>query len=510
MAERRKHRSKTIRSPRASLLSPSSRRDLVAGVVAELETHYMNATREREDEAGLAAPSGKTEATAEPSAVAGWVAAAQQFGLHVFTLLLPSLVAWAVATLLLLIALQLQVGWLLPIVFLAMLVVFLAAEAVILQLAIDLWQGREVTFTSALQRLGTRTLWRFIATSLLTRILTLVGLLCFLVPGLLFLARRGFLSGVVVLLEGSSGVAALRRSGQLTQGMRPWRFVLGSWAAYIAAYAQLSVLLPLGVVSGLPDEIASHWDVIDRTIEGMIYCLWVPFDALLAVWFYLRCAGQSPAAVVVPSARKAVWVPALLSGIFLLQFPFYSRSWCDAFWIPGGSMHPTLQIGDHLFVDKSAYGLELPLFGKLTPTANPRRGDIVAFVSPHDGMTLMKRVVAIEGDEVEIVDKELYVNGELVHEPYVIHADASPSRIPTRDEFGPVVVPDGHFFALGDNRDQSHDSRFWGFARVDDLLGRSIDFVYWSRSTDRWLPNWYRFGPVFDDYATSRVPRLGS
>jgi signal peptidase I len=156
----------------------------------------------------------------------------------------------------------------------------------------------------------------------------------------------------------------------------------------------------------------------------------------------------------------------------------------QAFWVPSGSMLPTIQIGDHIFVNKLAYGFQLPLVGQVVEFSTPERNDIVVFVSPVDHSTdLIKRVVAVAGDVVEIRNKRLFVNGVPVVEPYAHFVERSMHGpgVP-RDNYGPTTVPEGKMFCLGDNRDKSYDSRFWGFADVADVKGKAT-FVYWSRDS---------------------------
>jgi len=167
----------------------------------------------------------------------------------------------------------------------------------------------------------------------------------------------------------------------------------------------------------------------------------------------------------------------------------------QAFWVPSGSMLPTIQIGDHLFVNKLAYSLRLPFVGtELFRTGKPHRGEIVVFVSPVDRHTdLIKRIVAVEGDTVEIRNKQLYVNGERVKDSHAYFSIRRINPNSPRDNYGPITVPKGKFFVLGDNRDHSYDSRFWGFGNVSDIKGRAM-FVYWSRLPGRWWPRMGRFG----------------
>lgn len=155
----------------------------------------------------------------------------------------------------------------------------------------------------------------------------------------------------------------------------------------------------------------------------------------------------------------------------------------QAFKIPSGSMLPTLQIGDHLLVNKFIYGIKLPFTGKiLVPWKTPVRGDVVVFRFPKDrNVDYIKRVIGVAGDKVEIVNKKLKINDAEVVDLHAhfnssseLNADTSP-----RDNFGPITVPPGKIFVMGDNRDNSYDSRFWGFVDQTDILGKAF-ILYWS------------------------------
>jgi len=173
----------------------------------------------------------------------------------------------------------------------------------------------------------------------------------------------------------------------------------------------------------------------------------------------------------------------------------------EAFRIPTASMENTLLVGDFLLVNKAVYGAEIPGTGLHTPAfTEPERGDVVVFVPPHDPTkNYVKRLVGLPGDTLEMRDKELLVNGRPLDEPYVQYLDqagdavhpgmgwqsnhliASTARAyhPTRDNWGPLVVSDGQYFMLGDNRDNSEDSRYWGFVPRSAIRGRPW-FVYYS------------------------------
>ncbi len=154
----------------------------------------------------------------------------------------------------------------------------------------------------------------------------------------------------------------------------------------------------------------------------------------------------------------------------------------QAFKIPSGSMLNTLQIGDHILVNKFIYGVRLPFAGTvLVPVSDPDRGDIVVFKFPEDPKKdFIKRVVAVAGDTVEVRDKRVYVNGELQNHDYAIHLDPHIQRVErNRDNLGPIAVPKDSLFVMGDNRDYSYDSRFWGFVDMDEIKGKAF-MIYWS------------------------------
>jgi signal peptidase I len=176
----------------------------------------------------------------------------------------------------------------------------------------------------------------------------------------------------------------------------------------------------------------------------------------------------------------------LVAGLFL---GFTNTFVLKTFYIPSGSMENTLLVGDHLIVNRYIYG---PATGERLsplPGRGPQRGDVVVFRSPEDPqIDLVKRLVGLPGDRIEVRQKALYVNGRLVDDTsFAIHKDphtgternAFQYQRYRRDNFGPVLVPDGHYFFLGDNRDFSYDSRYWGAVPEHYIKGRAF-LIYWS------------------------------
>jgi signal peptidase I len=154
----------------------------------------------------------------------------------------------------------------------------------------------------------------------------------------------------------------------------------------------------------------------------------------------------------------------------------------QAFKIPSGSMIPTLVIGDHILVTKFIYGTKIPFSDKsILVFKQPEKGDIIVFKYPEDPKKdFIKRVVATGGDTLEERNKIMYVNGKEVTEPYAYHGDSfvRPRGDP-RDNFGPLIVPENKVFVMGDNRDQSFDSRYWGFVDIKAIKGKAL-IIYWS------------------------------
>ncbi len=172
----------------------------------------------------------------------------------------------------------------------------------------------------------------------------------------------------------------------------------------------------------------------------------------------------------------------------------------QAFKIPSGSMLETLQIGDQILVNKFIYGIKIPFTdGKtLIPVKDPIKGDIVVFKFPKDpSKDFIKRVVATGGDTLEIIDKKLYVNEKLVKgEKYAVYKDKvvysphypDPNTV-RRDNLKKIKVPKNKLFVMGDNRDNSHDSRFWGFVERRAIKGKAM-IIYWSWNKDKLVPLW--------------------
>ena len=188
-------------------------------------------------------------------------------------------------------------------------------------------------------------------------------------------------------------------------------------------------------------------------------------------------------------ALAVAFILALFIRTFLVQ----------AFKIPSGSMLETLQIGDHILVNKLRYGIRIPIVGKrILKFQDPRRGDVIVFVYPVDPTKdFIKRVVGEPGDTVEVKHKHVLINGQAIEDPHgqFVEGPGENSRLTPRDNYGPVTVPADHVFVMGDNRDRSYDSRFWGFVPLDDVRGKAF-VIYWSwDGEDRWV-RWERIGDV--------------
>ncbi len=214
-------------------------------------------------------------------------------------------------------------------------------------------------------------------------------------------------------------------------------------------------------------------------------------------------APQTAASTLKPAAKPVrplaenfvrIWAPTLVTALFIITFNV------QAFEIPSGSMEKTLKIGDHVLVDRIRFAPAARYMHGIVPYRRLRHGDIVVFMSVvQPDLHLVKRVIGLPGDRIRLVNKVVFRNGVALKEPYAIH---QPGIDPGRDDFptqglpygatpqwtatysqyvhnGWLVVPPGHFFVMGDNRDISYDSRYWGFVPDRNLIGRPV-IVYWS------------------------------
>jgi signal peptidase I len=184
-------------------------------------------------------------------------------------------------------------------------------------------------------------------------------------------------------------------------------------------------------------------------------------------------------------ARIWEWLKSFGSTIVFVWI--FTQGVAQATVVPSESMFPTILVGDHFFLDKFAFPANYPsMLQKYLPTRTIERGEIVAFWSPENPkMRLVKRVIGLPGEKLEIRNRDVYINGRKLNEPYVQHTD--PRSFDKRDKFGPVSIPADHFFMMGDNRDNSNDSRFWGFAPRESLIGRPL-FIYWSYDDEPYSP----------------------
>ncbi len=208
----------------------------------------------------------------------------------------------------------------------------------------------------------------------------------------------------------------------------------------------------------------------------------------------------------------------LLMILVLMAVRSAIADWND---VPSGSMNPTIVQGDRVFVNKLAYDLKVPFTTwHIATWGSPKRGDIIVFFSPVDGTRLVKRVVGLPGDKVELREERLFVNGQPAdYEPLPqatgrdVPSDNDGERVYTREKlmnspahpltilperaarrtFGPIPVPEGQYFVMGDNRDNSNDSRFWGTVPRDRILGRAVGVVMSLDHEHCFEPRWHRF-----------------
>ena len=189
------------------------------------------------------------------------------------------------------------------------------------------------------------------------------------------------------------------------------------------------------------------------------------------------------------------WIESLtFTIVFVLLFTNFIA---QATQVPTESMKPTIMVGDHFFLDKFAFPANYPEgIQPFLPQRTLERGDIIAFNAPDGGnIPFVKRIVGLPGEEVDLRSKVVYIDGAPLDEPYKIHVDNhvygdepwTPEGLRVRDNYGPVTVPEGFYFVMGDNRDNSNDGRYWGFISDRDVIGKPL-FVYWSYDGGTYTP----------------------
>jgi signal peptidase I len=184
-------------------------------------------------------------------------------------------------------------------------------------------------------------------------------------------------------------------------------------------------------------------------------------------------------------------VIAVLIALFIRAFIV------QAFKIPSSSMEPTLLVGDHLLVNKFIYGVRIPYTNiKFFQYKKPKRGDIIVFIFPKDrSKDFIKRVIGTEGEKVVIIHNKIYINDKMIDDLWGHFTITRPSI----EEYGPVKVPEGFLFVMGDNRDNSQDSRFWGFVNINEVKGKAfIVYFSWDSNAQKLLNmiRWTRFGKL--------------
>jgi signal peptidase I len=212
----------------------------------------------------------------------------------------------------------------------------------------------------------------------------------------------------------------------------------------------------------------------------------------------------------------------LVIGLAVFSLRSSLADWSD---VPTGSMKPTILEGDRVFVNKLAYDLKVPFTTRhLAEWSTPHRGDVVVFFSPHDGTRLVKRVVGLPEDTIELRDNRLILNGQPAEYQAIAearlrdvavgdrasqifaaeqiagrwHDVAGIPSAPARRDFGPYRVPEGHYFMMGDNRDNSFDSRFYGPVERSRIVGRATAVVLSFDRQNFWIPRWQRFFSPLD------------
>ncbi|MEH6550208.1 MAG: signal peptidase I [Pseudomonadales bacterium] len=236
-------------------------------------------------------------------------------------------------------------------------------------------------------------------------------------------------------------------------------------------------------------------------LVGLCFVIW------LADVLFLRKRRLGEPGIVVEYANS--FLPVLAIVLVLRSFLI------EPFQIPSSSMVPTLQVGDFILVNKFSYGLRLPVVGTtIVPIGEPQRGDVMVFYPPHKPMYYIKRVIGLPGDKIDVVDKVLYINGERADQTLLatlpvrnpeyqlfeenlagVEHLAHKGMYPTRIDNLSVEVKPGHYFMMGDNRDNSSDSRIWGQVPEENIVGKAFAiWMHWENFFS--IPSFDRLGSI--------------
>jgi signal peptidase I len=189
--------------------------------------------------------------------------------------------------------------------------------------------------------------------------------------------------------------------------------------------------------------------------------------------------------------KKSVFREYAEAAIIAVLLALFIRAFVvQAFKIPSASMEPTLMIGDHILVNKFIYGIKIPYLRKtLIPVTKPERGDVIVFIYPNDkSKDYIKRIIGLPGDKIEVKGQKVYINDEVYKDEHAHFSitENLQSFSQREQRFSRCIVPEGNLFVMGDNRDHSSDSRYWGFVPEASVKGKAF-IIYWS-----W-PHWARF-----------------
>ncbi|MCE5241776.1 MAG: signal peptidase I [Syntrophobacteraceae bacterium] len=200
--------------------------------------------------------------------------------------------------------------------------------------------------------------------------------------------------------------------------------------------------------------------------------------------------------------KKSIVLEYTQSIILALVLALFIRTFIvQTYKIPSGSMEDTLAVGDYIVVNKFIFGAKVPFTDRQIPgMRDPARGDVIVFEFPEDpSKDFIKRVIGVPGDRVQMMDKHVYVNGKPYANPHEVHKrdDTIPKNLSPRDNTDLIIVPTNSYFVMGDNRDLSYDSRFWGFVRKDSIKGLAF-IKYFSWDGEKGGVRWQNIGRLID------------
>ncbi len=343
----------------------------------------------------------------------------------------------------------------------------MAIDIGLIRICLKIYDNHDARFSDLISEFNL--LFNFLICSTIYGLIILTGLMLFIIPGIIWAIKYGF-SPYIIIDEDVNPIDALKKSACITRGAKGNLFLLGLVLLGINILGLLALIV--GVIITIPMTIAALTFLYQKLKTSKLT--------------QLESAHKPSDKRCLRSQHLKWLIPVLLGLYFLVIYEqFFKTFVVQAYKIPSGAMEPTLLAGDMILANKFIYHFK-----------EPKYGEVIIFAYPKDtSKDFIKRAIGFGGNKIFIKDKNLFINDMSNDDPYGVYKDQTviPGNLQPRDNYGPEIVPENSYFVLGDNRDQSADSRFWGFVDRDYVKAKA-SFIYWSWDKSNNRVRWERIG----------------